>query len=183
LLLTFRILTTENISAIEIFVKHKFQKLIKNLDFFFNSRYYRYMEEIGERIKEIRIQKRLNQGEFAKRMEISQSLLSGIENGNEALSDRNLKIICLEFGVNREWLLTGEGAMFDKKPDPPLSKAPVIGPDGKPLEGDEAELIGIYRELDKPIQHKVFAYAHDMKNAQENVARTEPEKGAEENAG
>ena len=70
------------------------------------------MSEIGERLKILRNKIGLKQGEFAKRLEISQGLLSGIENGNESLSVRNIKLICLEFSVNEEWLLIGKGEMF-----------------------------------------------------------------------
>jgi SOS-response transcriptional repressor LexA/DNA-binding XRE family transcriptional regulator len=140
------------------------------------------MVELEERLKRLRFELGLKQGEFADRIEMSQGMLSDIEHGNRPLTDRNIKLICLEFGANREWLVGGQGPMFAKKPaarENPLPNIPVIGPDGQPLEGDEAELIKIYRELEEPTQEKVLTYAHDMIDAQGYHARDKMKGGAE----
>ncbi|GHT52509.1 hypothetical protein FACS1894106_1380 [Spirochaetia bacterium] len=63
-------------------------------------------------------------------------------------------VVCNVFGVNESWLLTGDGDMFVKKPEqvlPPTDPPPalsLVDSDGKPLKPDEAELIGIYQQLD-----------------------------------
>ena len=71
------------------------------------------MECIGNRIKELRKSEDLTQKEFAKRLLVSQSYLSGLENGNELPTNKLIKLICLEFGVNENWLSDNVGEMYD----------------------------------------------------------------------
>jgi transcriptional regulator with XRE-family HTH domain len=101
------------------------------------------MKEIGKRIKQIRQFLELNQGEFSKRIEMSQSMLSGIENGRETITDRNTKLICLEFGVNEDWLSAGNGEMFRS-----MELAP-----------DEKDLLAIYEKLESEGRKQVRDYA------------------------
>lgn len=72
----------------------------------------------GERIKELRKALEIRQGDFAKKLSTTQGHISDIENGRKNLSDRTIKLICLEDWngrtVNEDWLRTGEGEMFIK---------------------------------------------------------------------
>lgn len=68
--------------------------------------------EIGDRIKKIRIDKNLNQSEFAEYLGIGQAALSSLEKGIRNVTDRNIFLICENFNVNENWLRTGEGDMF-----------------------------------------------------------------------
>lgn len=67
---------------------------------------------INERVKLIRTHENLNQKEFGKRIAVAQNYLSNIENGYRDVTEKIIKIICLEFNVNEHWLRTGEGEMF-----------------------------------------------------------------------
>lgn len=71
------------------------------------------MNIISSRIKLLRKKENLTQREFSKRLLVSQSYLSGVENGSESPSEKFLKLIALEFGVNEKWLFNGEGDMYD----------------------------------------------------------------------
>lgn len=73
--------------------------------------------DIGNRIREIRKSLQLTQKEFATRLMISQSYLSGVEVGNERPNDKFLKFLCLEYGVSEKWLYTGEGEMDESTYD------------------------------------------------------------------
>jgi len=73
------------------------------------------METIGDRLKKVRIDKNLNQNEFADMLEISQPTLSANESNRDNVSKRTIKAVCREFGVREEWLLTGEGEMYVKQ--------------------------------------------------------------------
>lgn len=70
----------------------------------------------GERLKLLRKQLEIRQGDFADKISTTQGHISDIENGRKNLSDRTLKLICLEDWngqkVNEKWLRTGEGEMF-----------------------------------------------------------------------
>ena len=65
---------------------------------------------MNERLKNLRISLNLSQEEFGDRIGItSRSHISSLENGKRTLTDRIIKDICREFGVNELWLRTGEG--------------------------------------------------------------------------
>ena len=70
----------------------------------------------SEKLKIIRRELDLKQGDFAERISTTQGHISDIENGRKMLSDRTIKLICLEFGINEEWLRNGQGEMFAKIP-------------------------------------------------------------------
>ncbi len=63
-------------------------------------------------LKEIRNFLNLTQKEFAERLKVSQSLVSGIECGSRVLSDRLYYQIAAEFGMNVDFLMTGKGEAY-----------------------------------------------------------------------
>ena len=68
------------------------------------------------RLKQLRKTLKINQTNFAKQLGITQTAYSMIENGNNPLSDRYIKVISSVFGVNEAWLRTGDGDMFYSSP-------------------------------------------------------------------
>jgi len=92
--------------------------------------------EVRERIQKVRETLKISQRDFAKRVFISQTLLGGIELGNRNVNDRTVQLIATEFKVNKEWLLSGRGDVFNSPP-PDLQ-----------LEN----LIDIFKQLDKPLR-------------------------------
>ncbi|MDR1229894.1 MAG: helix-turn-helix domain-containing protein [Spirochaetaceae bacterium] len=118
---------------------------------------------MNERLKTIRLKLGIKQGEFAKRINLKQGTVSDVENGKRNLTERNIKIICFEFGVNENWLKHGAGE-------------PFIGgdiPKGDRLTINEVELIDIYQKLLPPIQKDVLKYARNMLDLQE-LRNTKP---------
>lgn len=69
---------------------------------------------MNERIKKIRQDNNidLSQEAFGKRLGVTGTAISRIENGNRAPSEQIILSICREFRVNEIWLRTGEGKMF-----------------------------------------------------------------------
>lgn len=76
------------------------------------------MNSQGERLKELRNALEIKQGDFAKKISTTQGHISDIENGRKNLSERTIKLICLENWngqmVSEEWLKNGTGEMFVK---------------------------------------------------------------------
>ena len=64
------------------------------------------------RIIEVRKDKKLNQEEFANKLNLSRNFINQIESGKKNPSDRTIIDICKKFNVNEEWLRTGEGEMY-----------------------------------------------------------------------
>lgn len=70
------------------------------------------MTTIGERLKALRKELKLTQIEFGGRIAVSQGHLTAMENGKRDVTDKTIKVICMEFNVSETWLRTGEGEMF-----------------------------------------------------------------------
>ena len=64
---------------------------------------------IYDRIKEIRKENNLTQGEFGERLGIGKYAVTNIELGRVEPKDNVIKLIAKEFDVNEEWIKTGEG--------------------------------------------------------------------------
>ncbi|WP_373205241.1 helix-turn-helix domain-containing protein [Clostridium tertium] len=75
------------------------------------------MSGINNRIKIIRKAENLSQEEFGKRINLSRSQIGCYENGIRDITERSINDIAREFNINREWLLTGEGEMYNKISD------------------------------------------------------------------
>lgn len=75
------------------------------------------MTSESDRLKILRKELHLKQGDFANKISTTQGHISDIENGRKNLSERTIKLICLENWegktVNEEWLRTGEGEIFE----------------------------------------------------------------------
>ena len=66
-----------------------------------------------DRLKKIIAEMGINQGDFAKQIGISSSLLSFILNGQRNINDNVLSAILLSYpNLNPKWLMDGEGEMF-----------------------------------------------------------------------
>ena len=69
---------------------------------------------IGERIKILRKEKCLSMEDFGAIIGMGKSAVSRIENGVNGTTDQTIRSICREFGVNEQWLRTGDGEMFEQ---------------------------------------------------------------------
>lgn len=70
------------------------------------------MEDVAVRLKKLRNSKGLSQMDFAKKLNITQSVISDIENGRRGISRNVLMALGTQFNVNASWILTGQGDMF-----------------------------------------------------------------------
>lgn len=70
----------------------------------------------GDIIKKIRKELKLNQSEFAEKINVSRSLIGGLEKEYTALTDRVKEDIIRVYNVNPTYLETGEGEMFLQEP-------------------------------------------------------------------
>jgi transcriptional regulator with XRE-family HTH domain len=105
------------------------------------------MNSKEERVVILRNSLGLKQGEFSKKIGIPQTTLSTIEHRKSPLQERHIKLICLTFGANEEWLRYGTGEMFCKSL-----------PDG--LYPDKREFLDIYSQLYPKNQETVLKYAN-----------------------
>lgn len=68
---------------------------------------------ISERFKQLRDELGKSQTEFGAGIGVSRSVINNIERGVTEPSDVFLNHLCVVYNVNRAWLETGEGDMFE----------------------------------------------------------------------
>lgn len=72
---------------------------------------------IGKRIRRVRTNNKLNQKDFAARLNVTPAHISQIELGKNQASEQLLKLISLEYKVSYDWLLDGSGEMTERSPE------------------------------------------------------------------
>lgn len=110
---------------------------------------------MADRIKELRKSLGYNQLDFAKEIGIKQTSLSLIETGKNALTEQNIKLICMAFKVNERWLRFGEGAR------------------SKSATGESAEqqrFVSLFEQLNTTMQEVVIKHLEELVLAQESLS-------------
>lgn len=67
----------------------------------------------GLRIRELRKTLEMTQNDFAVRIGLTQNTITKYETGLRSPSNQIVISICREFNVNEDWLMTGNGDMFN----------------------------------------------------------------------
>lgn len=98
-------------------------------------------DTIGERIMKIRLDKRMNQKDFAEAIGISGSNLSKLERDIFTPSRRTLMMLYRRFGINPIWLETGKGEEYIKNIEEDESDLTEAAEESKPenLEEEKPE--------------------------------------------
>lgn len=87
-----------------------------------------------DRLKELRKVLNLKQRDIAERLGVDVSTVGGWESGRPA-SRSGIRQLCKEYNINRHWLETGEGEMFE--------------PDEKKLSAEEIQTLFVQSILDQ----------------------------------
>ena len=103
----------------------------------------------NERIIAIREALGISQRDFCKGIYVSQSYFAQIENGTRPINERIMALICSQYGVNKEFLLTGKGAIFSEDlPDIQLN-----------------QLLEVFNELEKPFKDYIILQIRQLIDA------------------
>jgi SOS-response transcriptional repressor LexA len=122
---------------------------------------------VGERLKALRSKLSVTQKKFANLLNCSQAKISDYESGKLSISNKDLSIIANTYNVNLNWLITGEGEMFNNVRAHEgifsnLIRLPVVGDiaAGFPIElvpDEPTEYIDVPTSLlDQPPPYYVF---------------------------
>ena len=95
-----------------------------------------------DRLRMLRKSLKINQSDFAIKIGMAQSSYSQIETGENSLTDKNISLISLIYGVSESWLRHGEGEMFDVA--------------SKPKDDDEKKLLEMFRTLPSEMREYVL---------------------------
>jgi len=110
---------------------------------------------VMERLKSVRHTLNVSQKVFAKSIFVSTSYYACLESGHRKIKDTILDSITKIYNVNKEWLLSGKGKMFDTEP-----------PDVK-LE----ELISIFKRLNGHFQGYILDQVRHLDGIQKRELR------------
>jgi len=70
--------------------------------------------KIQESLIAVREALEISQRDFCKGIHVSQSYYAQIEGGKRPVNDRLIALVCSQYGVSKEYLLTGKGNMFSE---------------------------------------------------------------------
>ena len=77
---------------------------------------------IGERIRELRTTLRLTQDQFGNKIGVKNGVVSAWEKGSAPVPDGRVRIIRDEYNASIDWILKGEGEMFQESTEDPNAK-------------------------------------------------------------
>ncbi|MDR0451193.1 MAG: helix-turn-helix transcriptional regulator [Treponema sp.] len=82
---------------------------------------------VNDRLKEARLALNLSQRAFSQGIFLkSPGYYGDIETHRNEVNERVVELVCSVYGVNKVWLKTGKGKMFDKKVDTRLEEMTVL---------------------------------------------------------
>lgn len=70
------------------------------------------MHDISDRLKEVRANLSLSQAAFSEKIKVGVSTVAAWEIGSRKIKDIHILQICQTFGVDENWLRSGEGQMY-----------------------------------------------------------------------
>ena len=77
---------------------------------------------IGKRIRELRTTLKLTQDQFGNKIGVKNGVVSAWEKGAANVPEGRIRIIRDEYNANMEWILNGEGEMFQENTDDPNAR-------------------------------------------------------------
>jgi transcriptional regulator with XRE-family HTH domain len=107
---------------------------------------------LNDRLKTIRKTLSVSQKIFARGIFISTSYYAGIETGHRQVNDRIVDLVCKIYNVNKDWILTGRGDIFDSPPPDVRLK----------------ELMDIFKRLNGHFQGYILDQIRNLEKIQEN---------------
>ena len=120
-------------------------------------------DTLNQRIKKVRMKVDLTQNAFGEVLGISRAAVQKLESGENNPSEQTIRAICEKFGVNRQWLETGDESIqpYEREPDletevrsllknePPVKQAVMISLASMPDEWWDAWAQKLYEEVEK----------------------------------
>lgn len=118
-----------------------------------------------DRIRKIRKDADLTQEKFAERLGIKRNTVATYETGKSEPMDNIIVSICREFNVNREWLLTGKGDMYDVPEDEVAAVVSDLLEESNPFYDIIISIMKSYKKLDDKSQAALNSLIQElMKN-------------------
>ena len=113
----------------------------------------------GERVKEVRKALGLTLDKFGEKVGVKKQTVSRIENGVNNVTDQMVLSICREFNVNYDFLMNGEGEMFDDLPQTVLDELCVQ----YDLDDLDRNLVEMYLEMPEQVRPSIYTVTEFLK--------------------
>lgn len=111
-----------------------------------------------DRIREVREHFGLSMEKFGSRIGIGKASISLLESGKNNPSVQTITLICLEFGVNEQWLRTGEGEMLEQTRASVLDRLSTE----YDLSREQRSVIEAFLDLDPQERDVILKYVHNV---------------------
>lgn len=111
-----------------------------------------------DRIREVREHFGLSMEKFGSRIGIGKASISLLESGKNNPSVQTIALICREFGVNEQWLRTGEGEMFEQTRASVLDRLSTE----YDLSREQRSVIEAFLDLDPQERDVILKYVHNV---------------------
>lgn len=121
-----------------------------------------------DRIKKIRKDADLTQEKFAERLGIKRNTVATYETGKSEPMDNIIVSICREFNVNKDWLLTGKGDMYDVPEDEVAAVVSDLLEESNPFYDIIISIMKSYKKLDDKSQAALNSLIQEL---MENMKR------------
>lgn len=131
-----------------------------------------------DRIREVREHFGLSMEKFGSRIGIGKASISLLESGKNNPSVQTITLICREFGVNEQWLRTGEGEMLEQTRASVLDRLSTE----YDLSREQRSVIEAFLDLDPQERDVILKYVHNVfDRSAESVAQSTaiPDKEAQ----
>jgi transcriptional regulator with XRE-family HTH domain len=110
------------------------------------------MGSVNTRLKAIRKNLKLSQRDFSKGIYLSQSSYAKMELEDREVNNRIIELVSKKYGVNKDYLLTGQGDMFGTRPNVRLE-----------------QMIDIFSELDELFQDYILVQIKEILKVQKKA--------------
>lgn len=129
-----------------------------------------------DRIREVREHFGLSMEKFGSRIGIGKASISLLESGKNNPSIQTIALICREFGVNEQWLRTGEGEMLEQTRASVLDRLSTE----YDLSREQRSVIEAFLDLDPQERDVILKYVHNVfdrsaKSADQSTAMPDKE--------
>lgn len=117
---------------------------------------------MNKQIKELRKILNITQEEFSSKIGLSRNFIAQIETGTKSPSDRTVSDICRVFNVNRDWLLTGSGDIFNHPEDEVATIVSDLLEEDNPMYDLIKSIMKTYQKLDVKSKKIIEDFAENL---------------------
>ncbi|MBD5545815.1 MAG: helix-turn-helix transcriptional regulator [Lachnospiraceae bacterium] len=117
---------------------------------------------MNERLKAIREDLGMSRATFGEKLGISGDVVNNLERGRVEIKKDRIKLVCSVFGVNEEWLRTGEGEMYDIPEDETAAIVSDLLEENNPFYDIIKGIMKTYQELDDKSQNVLLEFSKEL---------------------